>query len=111
MRPHEKNHLYRCCNPDRNHHLHAGPVRHETAPRARRGYEWAPGSWNWNGHNYAWSRGHWERARNGYVFEARTWERADGGWRHNRGGWVKHDRDHDGVPNRADAHPDNPMRN
>jgi hypothetical protein len=85
--------------------------RHEAAPRARRGYEWAPGSWDWNGHNYAWSRGHWERARNGYAFQARTWERADGGWRQNRGGWVKHDRDHDGVPNRADAHSDNPMRN
>ena len=39
-----------------------GP-RHESVPHARRGYEWLPGYWNWNGHRYIWMRGHWERAR------------------------------------------------
>jgi hypothetical protein len=84
--------------------------RHESVPAARRGYEWAPGFWNWNGHRYTWTRGHWEHARAGYAFRATTWEQADGGWRQSRGGWMKHDRDHDGVPNRADKHPDNAMR-
>jgi hypothetical protein len=84
--------------------------RHESVPSARRGYEWAPGFWNWNGHRYTWTRGHWEHARAGYAFRATTWEQGDGGWRQSRGGWMKHDRDHDGVPNRADQHPDNAMR-
>jgi hypothetical protein len=85
-------------------------LRHEPVPAARRGYEWAPGFWNWNGHRYTWSRGHWERAHPGYAFRATTWEQADGGWRQSRGGWMKRDRDHDGVPDRADDHPHNPMR-
>jgi hypothetical protein len=86
--------------------------RHEAVPPARRGYEWAPGFWNWNGHRYTWTRGHWERARTGYVFHPTTWEQGDGGWRQNRGGWVRgeRDRDHDGVPNRVDDHPNNPAR-
>jgi hypothetical protein len=86
--------------------------RQEIVPQARRGYEWAPGFWNWNGHRYAWTRGHWERARAGYVYHATTWEQADGGWRQSRGGWARggRDRDHDGVPNRMDDHPNNPMR-
>jgi hypothetical protein len=41
---------------------------------------------------------------------AATWEQADGGWRLSRAGWVKHDRDHDGVPNRADNHSNDPLR-
>jgi hypothetical protein len=85
-------------------------LRHEAVPAARHGYEWAPGYWNWNGRKYTWMRGHWERAHAGYAFRATTWEQADGGWRMNRGGWIKHDRDHDGVPDRADGHPNNPMR-
>jgi hypothetical protein len=84
--------------------------RHEAVPAVRRGYAWAPGYWNWTGHKYTWKRGHLERERAGYAFRATTWEQADGGWRQSRGGWVRRDRDHDGVPNRADKHPNNPMR-
>ena len=82
--------------------------RHEAVPAARRGHEWAPGFWNWNGRNYAWTRGHWERARPGHAFRAARWEQADGGWRLNRGGWAAAGRD--GIPNRMDGHPSNPMR-
>jgi hypothetical protein len=97
---------------DRMHAVRVAPPapRHEAVPAARRGYEWAPGYWSWTGHRYSWTRGHWERARAGYAFRATTWEQTDGGWRQSRGGWMKRDRDHDGVPNRADDHPDNPMR-
>ena len=84
--------------------------RHENVPAARRGYEWAPGYWDWNGRKYVWRRGHWERARHGYAFNATTWEQVDGGWRMHRGGWARHDRDGDGVPNRVDDHPNNPNR-
>lgn len=87
--------------------------RHEAVPAARRGYEWAPGYWNWNGRKYVWTRGQWQRARAGYAYRATTWEQVDGSWRQHRGGWERgnRDRDHDGVPNRADDHPNNPMRN
>jgi hypothetical protein len=97
---------------ERMHAVRVAPPapRHEAVPVVHRGYEWAPGYWNWTGHKYTWKRGHLERARAGYAFRATTWEQADGGWRQSRGGWMKHDRDHDGVPNRADNHPDNPMR-
>jgi hypothetical protein len=92
--------------------------RHEVVPAARRGFEWAPGYWNWNGHRHVWVRGHWERARAGYVFHRPEWSRDDhGGWRLEHGGWRHgelaergHDRDHDGVPNRFDRRPDNPNR-
>jgi hypothetical protein len=100
--------------------------RHEPMPVARRGFEWAPGFWNWNGRRHVWTKGHWERARTGYALHAPSWERSDGNWRMNQGGWQKisrdrdnnrsrnrdrdRDRDRDGVPNRADNHPNNSMR-
>jgi hypothetical protein len=94
------------------------PPRNETVPHARRGYEWVPGYWNYTGHRYAWTRGHWERARNGYVYHRPEWTQDNGSWRMNRGGWQhgeradgRSDRDHDGVPNRDDARPNNPNRN
>jgi hypothetical protein len=85
-------------------------ARHEFVPPARRGYEWAPGFWNWNGRKHVWTRGHWERARSGYAFHPAAWAPSNGAWRLNRGGWIKGDRDHDGVPDRADQHPANPIR-
>ena len=98
--------------------------RHESTPRARRGYEWAPGYWNWNGHRYTWVKGHYEKVRHGYVYARPEWRQGDNGWTMERGGWRRGDRDHDGVPNRADrdrdgdgvrnrddARPNNPHRN
>jgi hypothetical protein len=84
--------------------------RHEVVPPPRHGYAWVPGYWNWNGHRYVWSRGHWERERVGYVYHQPEWVQDGRRWRFNRGGWmhgeradrVMHDRDGDGVPNRAD---------
>jgi hypothetical protein len=91
--------------------------RHEFVPAARRGYEWAPGYWNWNGHRHVWVKGHWERARAGYVFHRPEWKQDEHGWRFERGGWqhgelaaARRDRDGDGVPNRFDRRPENPNR-
>jgi hypothetical protein len=87
------------------------PPRPEAVPAARRGYVWAPGNWNWNGHRYTWSRGHWERERNGYAWRQSEWRQdARGGWVMERGGWRRGDRDGDGVPNRVDRRPNNPNR-
>jgi hypothetical protein len=111
------------------------PVRYEVVPAPRRGYEWAPGYWNWNGRRHVWSAGHWERVRTGYYYQRPEWQQGNDGWRLNRGGWqpgergnrgangrgdrdhdgvpnrFDRDRDGDGVPNRLDNHPNNPRRN
>lgn len=93
------------------------PARHESVPHARRGYEWIPGYWNWTGRRHVWTRGHWERARRGYVYHRPEWVQDGERWHMNRGGWQRgeradgrSDRDHDGVPNRDDARPNNPNR-
>ena len=86
------------------------PLRDEVVPPARRGYEWAPGYWKWNGHRYVWARGHWERVRHGYAWHRPEWREGEHGWVMDRGGWRRGDRDGDGVPNRDDRRPDNPNR-
>ncbi|MEW6761374.1 MAG: YXWGXW repeat-containing protein [Pseudomonadota bacterium] len=93
------------------------PLRHESIPAARRGYEWVPGYWSWNGRRYVWERGHYEKVRAGYVYHRPEWRQDRNGWYLDRGGWVREDRrmarrdrDGDGVPNRHDARPNNPNR-
>ncbi len=110
------------------------PPRYEVVPTPRRGYEWAPGYWNWNGRRHVWSAGHWERVRVGHYYQRPEWQQGNDGWRLNRGGWQRgengnrgnargdrdhdgvpnrmdRDRDGDGVPNRMDSNPNNPHRN
>jgi hypothetical protein len=81
--------------------------RHEVMPQARRGYEWAPGYWNWNGRRYAWVKGQYVKTRTGYHWAAPAWQERDGRWQFTRGTWQRGDRDHDGVPNRSDRDRDN----
>ncbi|CAH0269426.1 hypothetical protein SRABI118_03448 [Massilia sp. Bi118] len=84
--------------------------RHEVVPHARRGFEWAPGYWNWNGHRYVWQKGHFEKVRKGYSYHRPEWRQDGNGWTLVRGGWQRGDRDGDGVPNRLDNRPNNPNR-
>ena len=92
------------------------PLRREAVPAARRGYEWVPGYWNWNGRRHVWVSGHWERDRPGYVYSRAEWKRDANGWYLDQGGWrhaervARRDRDGDGVPNRHDSRPNNPYR-
>jgi hypothetical protein len=83
------------------------PPRVERVPQPRRGYEWAPGYWNWQGNHHVWTKGHWVKARHGYTYRPHEWVERDGRWQLQRGRW---DRDGDGVPDRRDTHPDNPNR-
>jgi hypothetical protein len=62
-------------------------LRHEAVPHARRGYEWAPGYWNWNGRKYAWTAGHWEKARPGQHYRRPEWRQGSNGWQMEKGGW------------------------
>lgn len=97
--------------------------RFEAAPAPRRGYAWVPGYWNWNGRGHSWVRGTWMRERRGYVYAQPQWVQRGGHWEQRRGQWargdrdrdgianrVDRDRDGDGIPNRRDAHPNNPRR-
>lgn len=87
------------------------PPRSERVPSARRGYVWTPGYWDWKGRKYVWVKGSYVKARPGYVYHEPKWEQHDGKWQKQGGSWGRGDNDHDGVPNRADDHPNNPRRN
>ena len=87
------------------------PMRHEIVPEARRGYLWVPGYWDWLSNRHVWVKGAWQRERKGYRYNQPAWEERDGRWQMNRGGWARGDRDHDGVPDRLDTHPNDPRRN
>jgi hypothetical protein len=85
------------------------PPRREVVPDPRRGYEWAPGYWNWNGRRYVWVTGHWERVRPGHYYQRPEWQHDNNGWHLNRGGWHQGERhdDHDGNRH-GDRDHDNP---
>lgn len=83
------------------------PLRYEVLPVPRRGYVWVPGYWDWRGHRHVWVAGTWVRERRGYHYQPHAWIERNGGWYLERGRW---DRDHDGIPDRYDRHPNNPYR-
>lgn len=81
------------------------PLRYERMPQPRRGYVWAPGYWNWNGHRHVWVSGQWLRERPGYVYMQPAWVQHDGRWMRQEARWDRRgrgDMDHDGIPNRYD---------
>jgi hypothetical protein len=89
------------------------PPRTETMPPPRHGYVWAPGHWEWKHRRHTWVGGSWIRDRKGYVYNAPTWQEHDGRWQMQRGAWKRGNRDNDGdgVRNKDDARPNNPLRN
>ncbi len=82
------------------------PMRWEAPPQPRRGYVWAPGYWDWNGHRHVWVGGQYLAERPGYVYAAPRWVEYGGRWRHEQARWNPYgprgDLDRDGVPNRYD---------
>ena len=84
--------------------------RAEVAPLPRRGYVWAPGYWDWRRNHHVWVAGSWVRERRGYRYNAPQWQQRDDRWYLERGRWARGDRDGDGVPNRSDRRPDDPLR-
>ena len=91
-------------------------VREERIPEYRRGYDWAPGHYVYRNGQYAWVEGHFIRERRGMHWVADRWvQRPNGRYEMVAGHWERGehrgqymgargmgDRDHDGVPNRAD---------
>jgi hypothetical protein len=115
------------------------PPMHEVVPGERPGFVWAPGHYEWRHGHYTWFRGHWMHEREGYVYREPRWiQRGEGNWALVGGTWERdhdhdryaqnrrgdeehrhwdrehrrweHDHDGDGVPNRYDAHPNDPDR-
>jgi len=78
------------------------PPRAEVRPPPRRGYQWAPGYWAWEGRHYVWHQGNWVRARQGYAYRQPQWSQSGDQWRYRPGRWERGDVDHDGVPNALD---------
>jgi hypothetical protein len=61
--------------------------RVEVVPRARVGYVWAPGYWNYTGHRHVWTKGHYLRERRGHHWVADGWEQRGNRWHRVRGHW------------------------
>lgn len=78
------------------------PPRVEVMPPPRRGYQWVPGYWAWQGRHYVWHEGMWVRARSGYAYRHPEWSQRDGRWHYRPGEWERGDVDRDGVPNALD---------
>lgn len=81
--------------------------RVEAVPAPRVGYVWTPGYWNWNGRTHVWVGGTYVRERPGYAYTQPAWVERDGAYHFQRGGWARHDGDHDGIPNAVDRDRDN----
>jgi hypothetical protein len=61
----------------------------EEVPGPRAGFAWAPGYWQWRGHNHVWVRGHWIRERPGYHWVPDRWEQRGPHWHHQVGHWER----------------------
>jgi len=64
--------------------------RVEVVPAPRPGYVWAPGYYDYNGHQHVWHKGHWEHERHGQHWTGDHWVQNGDKWHHERGHW-----DHD----------------
>jgi hypothetical protein len=65
------------------------PPRAVEVPPPRVGFVWAPGYWNWNGHEHVWAEGRWMPERAGYHWSPDRWEQHNGRWRLAKGHWER----------------------
>ena len=61
--------------------------RVEVVPAARVGYVWAPGYYNYNGHDHVWVSGHYIHQHSGHHWTADHWEQHGDRWHHEQGHW------------------------
>lgn len=62
-------------------------VREEVVPAPRVGFVWAPGYWNWSGHEHVWVAGRWIKERDGHHWVAEHWEQRGSRWHFEEGHW------------------------
>lgn len=65
------------------------PARVEVVPAPRAGFVWAPGYWDWRGHNHVWVEGRWIKGRAGYHWVPDRWVQHGNHWHHEVGHWVR----------------------
>jgi hypothetical protein len=61
--------------------------RVEVLPPPRPGFVWAPGYWDWRGHDHVWVAGRWVGERPGYHWAPDRWEQRGDHWHHVKGHW------------------------
>lgn len=62
-------------------------ARVEAIPGPRVGYVWAPGYWEWRGHEHVWVGGRWMRERRGRHWIPEHWVQNGPHWHMERGHW------------------------
>jgi hypothetical protein len=68
----------------------APPVaRVEVVPPARVGFVWAPGYWDWRGHQHVWVAGYWMRERPGFHWVPAHWGQRGPHWHFEPGHWAR----------------------
>ncbi len=66
------------------------PAPVEAAPRARTGYVWVRGDWEWSGSAWHWREGRWQRSRgNEYEWIDGHWERRGERYQWIEGRWQR----------------------
>jgi hypothetical protein len=63
--------------------------RVEVVPPHRSGYVWAPGYWEWRGHEHVWVSGRWMAERHGYRWVPDRWEQHGDRWHRYPGHWER----------------------
>lgn len=63
--------------------------RVEVVPEPRPGYAWAPGYWQWRGHEHVWVNGRWMHERRGYHWNPDRWEQRGTHWHREPGHWER----------------------
>jgi hypothetical protein len=63
--------------------------RVEVVPEPRHGYVWAPGYWEWRGHEHVWVAGHFIRERHGYHWVPDAWVGNGPHYHYARGHWER----------------------
>ncbi len=63
------------------------PPRVEVVPAVRVGYVWAPGYWNYSGHQHVWVNGRYIHDHHGHHWVNDNWEQRGTHWHHDAGHW------------------------
>ena len=64
-------------------------ARVEATPGPRVGYVWAPGYWEWRGHEHVWVGGRWMHERRGRHWIPEHWVQNGPHWHMERGHWER----------------------
>jgi hypothetical protein len=63
--------------------------RVEVVPAVRPGFIWAPGYWDYRGHDHVWVPGRYVRERHGYHWVPDRWEQRGPHWHREEGHWER----------------------